>query len=339
MAGTYDIENVKENWYKSLPYAFESNIGGKRKLIYLPLNPSNITITTHYATELIPTIGGTVEVHSDQRYFDISISGTTGIAPKYVPVSDTFSKNSALSAITGGSDLTQASQKVDGREFYQGGFLFANSLGGLFSDKLAKLDKAKNLARDAVNSVTGGPLKPHESGVKLENTGYYAFHKLYLFFQEYKNAIRDKAKGEAPKSLLKTVGSLAQGISSDLDSLANKATSAVNEIGEGLGLIKAKRKFSPLSFINYKDNNRYSCVINKFTMTRDASTPMMYNYNISLTAYDLTSADKPLDDDSLESKLYELGLSKDKPSLLSKIKGGLGNAKGAINSVKSILGR
>jgi hypothetical protein len=316
MAGTYDIENVKENWYKSLPYAFESNIGGKRKLIYLPLNPSNITITTHYATELIPTIGGTVEVHSDQRYFDISISGTTGIAPKYTPV---------VAPIIG-DNLTQVSQKVDGREFYQGGFLFANSLGGFFSDKLAKLDKAKNLARDAVNSATGGPLKPHESGVKLERTGYYAFHRLYLFFQEYKNAIKKAAEVSLGDQLI------ASGLA--------KASSFLSSAAPFLPpLPKKPDSTAPLSFINYKDNNRYSCVINKFTMTRDASTPMMYNYNISLTAYDLTSADKPLDDDSLESKLYELGLSKDKPSLLSKIKGGLGNAKGAINSVKSILGR
>ena len=316
MAGTYDIENVKENWYKSLPYAFESNIGGKRKLIYLPLNPSNITITTHYATELIPTIGGTVEVHSDQRYFDISISGTTGIAPKYTPV---------VAPIIG-DNLTQVSQKVDGREFYQGGFLFANSLGGFFSDKLAKLDKAKNLARDAVNSATGGPLKPHESGVKLERTGYYAFHRLYLFFQEYKNAIKKAAEVSLGDQLI------ASGLA--------KASSFLSSAAPFLPpLPKKPDSTAPLSFINYKDNNRYSCVINKFTMTRDASTPMMYNYNISLTAYDLTSADKPLEDDSLEAKLFELGLSKDKPSLLSKVKGGLGNAKGAINSVKSILGR
>jgi hypothetical protein len=316
MAGTYDIENVKENWYKSLPYAFESNIGGKRKLIYLPLNPSNITITTHYATELIPTIGGTVEVHSDQRYFDISISGTTGIAPKYTPV---------VAPIIG-DNLTQVSQKVDGREFYQGGFLFANSLGGFFSDKLAKLDKAKNLARDAVNSATGGPLKPHESGVKLERTGYYAFHRLYLFFQEYKNAIKKAAEVSLGDQLI------ASGLA--------KASSFLSSAAPFLPpLPKKPDSTAPLSFINYKDNNRYSCVINKFTMTRDASTPMMYNYNISLTAYDLTSADKPLEDDSLEAKLFELGLSKDKPSLLSRVKGGLGNAKGAINSVKSILGR
>jgi hypothetical protein len=316
MAGTYDIENVKENWYKSLPYAFESNVGGKRKLIYLPLNPSNITITTHYATELIPTIGGTVEVHSDQRYFDISISGTTGIAPKYTPV---------VAPIIG-DNLTQVSQKVDGREFYQGGFLFANSLGGFFSDKLAKLDKAKNLARDAVNSATGGPLKPHESGVKLERTGYYAFHRLYLFFQEYKNAIKKAAEVSLGDQLI------ASGLA--------KASSFLSSAAPFLPpLPKKPDSTAPLSFINYKDNNRYSCVINKFTMTRDASAPMMYNYNISLTAYDLTSADKPLEDDSLEAKLFELGLSKDKPSLLSKVKGGLGNAKGAINSVKSILGR
>ena len=316
MAGTYDIENVKENWYKSLPYAFESNVGGKRKLIYLPLNPSNITITTHYATELIPTIGGTVEVHSDQRYFDISISGTTGIAPKYTPV---------VAPIIG-DNLTQVSQKVDGREFYQGGFLFANSLGGFFSDKLAKLDKAKNLARDAVNSATGGPLKPHESGVKLERTGYYAFHRLYLFFQEYKNAIKKAAEVSLGDQLI------ASGLA--------KASSFLSSAAPFLPpLPKKPDSTAPLSFINYKDNNRYSCVINKFTMTRDASTPMMYNYNISLTAYDLTSADKPLEDDSLEAKLFELGLSKDKPSLLSRVKGGLGNAKGAINSVKSILGR
>ena len=44
---------------------------------------SNLNITTHWATNVISTMYGTVEEHSEQRYYDIQISGTTGMAPRY----------------------------------------------------------------------------------------------------------------------------------------------------------------------------------------------------------------------------------------------------------------
>ena len=61
-----------QNWYQALPYGVRyRDKDGKTADFYLPLAPSNIQITTHFATNVIPTMYGTVEEHSEQRYFDI----------------------------------------------------------------------------------------------------------------------------------------------------------------------------------------------------------------------------------------------------------------------------
>lgn len=47
------------------------------------------------------------------------------------------------------------------------------------------------------------------------------------------------------------------------------------------------REIHPLEFVNYKDGIKYSCIPTSFTLTRSASSPMLYNYNIKLRAYNL----------------------------------------------------
>ena len=74
-----------DNWYKALPYGFRFSPrdGSASVICYLPLSPENITVSTHFGTNIIPTLYGTIEEHSEQRYYDIVLSGTTGFAPKY----------------------------------------------------------------------------------------------------------------------------------------------------------------------------------------------------------------------------------------------------------------
>lgn len=74
------------NWYKSIPYAFsvQTPSGGDSFLFAdfeLPLNPSEITQDENPSVNIRKTQGGSVVQHAGIRYRDLTISGTTGIAP------------------------------------------------------------------------------------------------------------------------------------------------------------------------------------------------------------------------------------------------------------------
>src|SRR5665213_1438313 len=78
-AEPYEVTST--NWYKSLPYGFAFfDIGSKasdnaKSTIWLPISPNNITTTTNFATNVITTLYGVVEEHSEVRFYDITISG------------------------------------------------------------------------------------------------------------------------------------------------------------------------------------------------------------------------------------------------------------------------
>ena len=159
------------NWYKSFPYSFKAVIDGVQHVVNLPIAPQNLSIVTHYATNTIATLYGTVEEHSEQRYFDIAISGTTGFAPKYVT-----SEDAVLGAHGKGRRLS-----------YVSGSVFSNLAGGFFASTLGKLDQAANKASDAYYAAMG-KARPFQPGVFFDSSGYAAFHNLYRFFLEYKRS-------------------------------------------------------------------------------------------------------------------------------------------------------
>lgn len=178
-------QHIPSNWYSAKPYGFKFNPKGSKSsvIFFLPISPSNLTITTHFATNVIPTLYGTVEEHSDIRYYDIQIQGTTGIAPRYTK------------AYVGDSAATAASSlKQSGRA----NFPIAQGVaaGGFFSKTLGVLSNIKNKAADLLD---GGPKA--ETGVFTEQSGYVAFHNLYKFFHKYKKDVSgsDKAVGARSK--------------------------------------------------------------------------------------------------------------------------------------------
>jgi len=210
-----------ENWYKQKPYAFVlSRRTGEVDTFYLPISPSNLNITTHFATNVISTMYGTVEEHSEQRYYDITIAGTTGMMPRYYrPI---------------------GYQKIPsgGRAGYAVKDSLSNAAGGFFKRTLSVVNKALN----SVSALLGEPAP--STGVSLDATGYVAFHNFYKFLLTYKK----DASGESSTRI---------------------------------------RGGHPFKFINYKDNNEYDVAIQGFTLTRDASNPMLYNYNLTMRAYNL----------------------------------------------------
>ena len=174
----YDVSgNKSDNWYKSLPYGFsfsdrssksETDKNGKH-LIWLPISPSNIQVTTHFATNLVTTLYGIVEEHSEVRYYDIVISGTTGYAPRYVaPVSGGETNNEGIATA--------------GRSAFEADFNL--SLGGFAQQTVGIINQVADKINDIGSDLTGST--PNPAGVSSSNSGYVAFHNLYRFFLQYK---------------------------------------------------------------------------------------------------------------------------------------------------------
>ena len=229
-----------ENWYKQLPYGFRF----RGMDFYLPISPSNLNITTHFATNVISTMYGTIEEHSEQRYYDITISGTTGMAPRYYKIV---------------KDQKLDTSKVIGRASFPVKSKIGGNLGGFFKRTQALVQNTLNQVSDLL-----GEDNP-STGIDLQRTGYSAFHNFYKFLLLHKKV----ATGQS------TIGSGSKN----------------------------------LIFLNYKDQNQYNVAIQTFQLTRDASNPMLYNYNISMRAYNLKTVDSKDVRLDVGSRSAELGLS------------------------------
>lgn len=182
---TYSIDFA--NWYKSLPYGFRffPRDGQPNYLsFYLPLNPTNISVKTNMATGIISTMYGTVEEHSEVRYHDITISGTTGISPKYTQIFEgDIGKPDLLSnSVTNNISL--------GRDSYPISDVLSGGVGGFFqrTSELANktIANAAGTASDALDLVGLGSGNEVESGVRDAMTGFAAFHNFFRFLLEYK---------------------------------------------------------------------------------------------------------------------------------------------------------
>lgn len=254
-----------ENWYKQRPYAFKF----REQTFYLPISPSNLTISTHFATNIITTMYGTVEEHSEQRYFDIVINGTTGMSPRYYK--------------TIGSEKVEA--KTIGRAGSEVKSMFGGVLGGFFKRTQAMIENTINQASDLL-----GEDEP-TTGIDLSRTGYAAFHNFYKFLLLHKKHIMGQ--------------------------------DGAREIGSGDSFLR---------FINYKDNNQYDVVIQGFQLSRDSSNPMLYNYNITMRAYNLRTAGTISAGSDISSRADELGLSGIETSLFSKMSNKARKAKNTAYS-------
>lgn len=157
-----------QNWYSAKPYGFKfTPRSGQALVMFLPISPSNLIINTNFAVNIIPTLYGTVEEHSDVRYYDISIEGTTGFAPKYIEPATTDAATAAVAFRKSGRSSFSVAQGI--------------SLGGFFSKTLGALNAVQNKASDLLN---GGPQPT--SGIANSDSGYVAFHNLYRFLKVYK---------------------------------------------------------------------------------------------------------------------------------------------------------
>ena len=283
-----------ENWYQSYPYGFKAQRGGNHFTFYLPINPQNINIVTHFATNVVSTLYGTVEEHSEQRYFDITISGTTGFSPQYT---QEYLSDGNIGPPT--PDRLRKPLAQPGRLRYDD-FSISSLLGGFFTKTAAKIDGVVNQAGSITKSIAGS--NGFKSGVYNNTSGYAAFHNFYQFLLRYKiNA----SSGGSPNT--KNSESMSPSVAAD----------------------------APLIFLNFKDNNQYSCAIQRFTLVRSADNPMLYNYNIQMRAYDL----RPITNDkapTLRDRYADLGLDT-KMSIAARIKLPISLGKTILSSGKGAL--
>lgn len=261
-AGASSKGTSLENWYKQLPYGFRF----RGMDFYLPIAPSNLNITTHFATNVISTMYGTVEEHSEQRYYDITISGTTGMSPRYYKA---VGQESTVPSVVGRAGFPIKS-KIGG------------NLGGFFKRTQALVQNSLNQVSDLL-----GESDP-STGIDLQRTGYAAFHNFYKFLLLHK-----------------------------------KVATGQSTVGKGS---------KNLIFLNYKDQSQYNVAIQTFQLTRDASNPMLYNYNISMRAYNLQTVDSDDVRPSVGARLADLGLNGINTSLATTLANKARQAKNAAYS-------
>lgn len=169
------------NWYKSLPYGFafwdiDSKKADKAKsTMYLPISPNNLSITTNFATNVITTLYGVIEEHSEVRFYDIIISGTTGYAPRFVAPFESGTKV---------SDLQSSGRSA----FVAKG---VSDLGGFLPEVTNTINQVLDTVSDISNTLNGGPKNP--TGIDAAKSGYVAFHNLYKFFLKYKTDVANIA--------------------------------------------------------------------------------------------------------------------------------------------------
>lgn len=277
LGGRIDLNHYEirfRNWWKSLPFGFRYNPrdGARPLFFFLPISPENIQVRTPFATNIVSTMYGTVEEHSEVRYHDIVISGTTGITPRY---SQIFKGEPIQHRQRASYDNLSTLPPTEG-----------------FFERTREL--ANNVIKEAEGvSAQFKGAKTIDTGVQQALSGHAAFHNFFRFLLEYK---RDTS-GEANT---------------------------------------AQRRVHPLQFLNYKDNIQYDASIVDFNLTRSASDPFLYRYNIVMRCYNLKTIENEGLVAGLTQRYEQLGLDGlQTSSVFNKMSNGVRGAKNAIGGLLS----
>jgi hypothetical protein len=296
----YSINARDLSLYSTTPYGFRFSVGDKNYEFWLPINPSNLSITTNFGNSVTPTLFGAVEERSSIKIYNIAISGNTGIAPRNVRAVSTGS------AVEGALDASK-NRLLQGRKGAE------NSLLGSTADLISQYDftggalsQFADKVKGAADSITGaldslvGTSAP--SGFLNPNSGYAAFHNFYRFLHSYQKLVSTKMKSGGPSF---------------------EATEAAN--------VK-------LFFYNYKDSYKMHVSPQRFVMTRSAESPLLYNYGIDLIGMSLLKLDEgegPINAQQIyDNQLKELGLDGVRSTT---IKAQMQNMAGAAKGIKSAL--
>lgn len=179
---TTPYQIVYQNWYKTIPYALRIDKGQKLSsskkgnlnvldkissnkddaplMYFFPINPESVSINTPYAVNVTPTLGGIVEEHSGAVFYNITITGTTGVLPE-------------LNYTTG---VPVPPNKLR-PEAAEDGLIPAGALGGFGSSLISSVNSI-------VSTFTGTSSKMVD-GKRNTKSGYTAYHVLYKYIWLY----------------------------------------------------------------------------------------------------------------------------------------------------------
>jgi hypothetical protein len=307
----YAINNKSLSLYTTTPYGFRYKVEGVALEFWLPINPSNLNITTNFANNVTATLFGSVEQRSIIKIYNISISGNTGIAPRNVrPTREGkgTAENSALIEKNKGTGAQRyikdktAPTLLPGRSGPQIGALtkIGTTVANLDPTGFVSgfIKKQLNPVLDAVNQTADsifGTSAP--SGFLNPNSGYAAFHNFYRFLWGYQQLVGEKGRGAERPSDIK------------------------------------------LYFMNYKDNYKMHVSPQRFQMTRSTENPLLYNYAIELVGMSIGTVDEDLSESAqamYDRQLAELGLDGVRSTTM---KGMVNNVGGAVKNLKAAGGK
>lgn len=173
-----NVQNILQNGLSSLtgntakgasnPATANSIISGNltNTSITLPIAPQNISISTPAASNLTVTLKGIVEEHNGAPLRNIRISGTTGVFPGKNPGYFTQAASTGAASPFSVSAIAQ----------------------DLFSNTLSALNQLENTVTGAGSGLAQTSLMTGVSTATdqgINNTGYFLFHQLVNFFDQY----------------------------------------------------------------------------------------------------------------------------------------------------------
>lgn len=184
----YAFSLKPEDWYKVFPYEFvvEDIEEGEKYIYALPIPPESLTLSMVSTSNLTPTIGGVVEETSETVFWQVNLTGTTGISPsrqvtdKVVSGTEGFRQSFNTGGILGklvGSFLggfNSLAQRTDtlfsiGKNFGPG----SDTEPAAFNKLSGAIENQPAFSRSAIN---GDPLK---------SNGYTEIHQLHMFLNIY----------------------------------------------------------------------------------------------------------------------------------------------------------
>jgi hypothetical protein len=249
-----------ENWYKTFPYRFRMEIDGMPTFYSLPIPPEALSYQMVNASQLIPTMGGVVEETSATTFWQITLSGTTGIA-----IARKYSEDPNVGDMLD----VPASKESSFRRVLKGGVL-ANTF-----------NKAANVYEAVTGAYEDGPMAAVGLLEGLASTA-----------QRYNSsAVPTKIPEESATSRV------ANALGVDLSRFTGKGELSTNGFVEihllhnflnAYSHIKEVRPDTvKLFFESHKDNMQWQVIVRGFSFQKNAAQPYLYKYNIALQGFDL----------------------------------------------------
>jgi len=275
-----------KDWYKSFPYRFvvvietkktdeitqEEKVEKTEKCYYsLPIPPESLSYQMIPASQLTPTLGGVVEETSANVFWQIALSGTTGISigRQYYNVNDSF-------ALYKDGLNKPAIKEENFRAVLKGG-IFANNFNNI-----------KNLYDAGVDVF--------DSDTRTD-AAFGLLEELATTSQRFKRSgvIVDTIDTDLPGAFLRKASRML-----GIDPRTVGAVDATNGYVEihlfhnFLNVYSKIKEENPdttkLYFESQKDNMQWQVAIKNFAFQKNANQPYLYKYNIVLQGFNLLPA-------------------------------------------------